>query len=55
VIDHAVVIDFDLSDPYCAEADYQWKHISDPKLIQCAVPYQQGLVVAYADPKEGRP
>jgi hypothetical protein len=49
VIDDAVVIDFDLNDPYCAESDYQWKHISDPELIQCAVPYQEGLVVAYAN------
>jgi hypothetical protein len=49
VIDHAVVIDFDLYDPYCAEADDEWKHVSDPKLIQCAVPYQEGLVVAFAN------
>jgi len=45
VIEHAIVLDFDLYDPYCAEADYQWKHVSAPEMIQCAVPYQQGLVV----------
>jgi hypothetical protein len=48
VIDHAVVVDFDLYDPYCALADYQWKHVADPDLIQCAVPHQEGLVVADA-------
>jgi hypothetical protein len=45
VIEHAMVLDFDLYDPYCLEADYHWMHVSEPVMIQCAVPYQEGLVV----------
>jgi hypothetical protein len=45
VIEHAMVLDFDLYDPYCVEADYQWMHMSEPVMIQCAVPYQEGLLV----------